>query len=1462
MSQILKAQVVDILVVGAGGGGGTHPNAAANTGGGGGGGVVQICGTSLSNGTYSFSVAARTAGITGSSSATGCKNTSRGNLGANSSFSQSSGLVITAYGGGGGGCNGGSGSSGGSGGGGHANDLGGGITLSTCSGNSGGILNIYGSAGSNSVRTGSGSSIVDHAGGGGGATQTTGNKNGGEGVSVSILGYPRVFGSGGGGSGSTGGIGGTNAGNGANGNATTISDNNGKDTFGGGGGGTECLACTGSVGGSGVIILRYASPNSRLSNISGTGTVRTYSYTGNGTNGMAGLVYQVHVFSGTGSFTFTNDGHITTQPSTNQQNICLNGTSTTLSVASNGSTPTYQWYSKTNSCGDAATLISGATSQTYTPPTNTVGTTYYFCSVTATVGGNSVTQLSGVSGAVIINAPSVAGTVSGGNTGVSGNNSSTLSVSGNTGTVQWQSSSDNINFTNISGATSSTHTVTNLSSTTYYRAAVTNGGCSTVFSNSNSVIITSAPTGTTAPGITLSSSLPLPVTNNQATAVDNQLLVSFTGNLSGFTVTISQNYTTGDELGYGTLPTGITTSGFNTQRRSITFNGSANAATWQSVLRSVTIRTTSATCNPETRKVSFTASTNFYNFFNGHYYEYVSQKKNWTQARDYAASKTFYGRQGYLVVITSAEENAYISQMIGYNTWMGGTDNYKQINAAVGYTKYANQAAAEGNYHWVTGPEKGINFSNRNNSPSIPAGRYCRWQSGEPNNFNTGFYDNNVGAYGEHYMHIYADRKTWNDFPNDRYFACIIEYGGMPGDNPQGTVERTRDITVSVPATGSISGAATVCSGSNSTALTLSGNASGSTVARWESSPDNFLETINSLTSTSTSYTATNLTQTTHFRAVVVNNGCTTVTSSVKITVVDLNAGDIVANSDQVCTGQSATLTLKGLVGSVVRWETTNNTTGTSFTPISNTNTSLTRTVSTNGTHYFRTVVNTNTCSTSDRFSDWYPITATTGSTPIGGEVSSQSHCSVNNSGTLEFTGASSGTYNWQTSTDNGLTWANTSPTNNGLLQTYANVTRNTLFRVQVNNGCNTVNSNIGSITIYGTNKCQWTGATNSDWGTSSNWCNGTIASNGADFDISPEATNNIVLDVNRSVGTINFNGSAKYINLGNYNLFLTNVIGADTLNHIKTNGTGELIARIANNDSFTFNIGAGAFNPVTITNKTGTTDDFEVRVIDNVYDGGTSGTSLNSPRVKRTWLINKVGGSANSGSGIDMSFNWHLTEEAGTITTRRLYHHSGTDWDLQTTGTYSTRARYLIYRGYKGTFSTFAIGDAVTPLPVDLVSFEAKPKNNSVDLNWTSYSDNKNPYNILKSTDGIKWNSIGTLNAADNTIHYLFTDHKPAPINYYQLSQLDNSNTLQYSDIRVVNFNGNTLSVFPNPNNGEFTIQSKHVVQFQISDFTGKVIMEGDNTNPLIKTNFAKGIYFIQITEGDKTTFSKMIVQ
>ena len=79
----------------------------------------------------------------------------------------------------------------------------------------------------------------------------------------------------------------------------------------------------------------------------------------------------------------------TIQPTPSE--VCLNGTATTLEVAyTNGTgTPTYQWYSNTVDDRTNGIAITGATTSTYDPPTNTVGTTYYYAVISFTSGGCS-----------------------------------------------------------------------------------------------------------------------------------------------------------------------------------------------------------------------------------------------------------------------------------------------------------------------------------------------------------------------------------------------------------------------------------------------------------------------------------------------------------------------------------------------------------------------------------------------------------------------------------------------------------------------------------------------------------------------------------------------------------------------------------------------------------------------------------------------------------------------------------------------------------------------------------------------------------------------------------------------------------------------------------------------------------------------------------------------------------------
>lgn len=112
---------------------------------------------------------------------------------------------------------------------------------------------------------------------------------------------------------------------------------------------------------------------------------------------------------------------------------------------------------------------------------STVGSNTGKISVASNGAGTQYVSLTGTIANV------VGGTISGSTTVASATNSTTLTLSGNTGTIQWQSSTDNTTYTDITGATSSTYLATNITATTYYRAVITNNACT---SNSNIATIT------------------------------------------------------------------------------------------------------------------------------------------------------------------------------------------------------------------------------------------------------------------------------------------------------------------------------------------------------------------------------------------------------------------------------------------------------------------------------------------------------------------------------------------------------------------------------------------------------------------------------------------------------------------------------------------------------------------------------------------------------------------------------------------------------------------------------------------------------------------------------------------------------------------------------------------------------------------------------------------------------------
>ncbi len=436
---VASNKVVEILVVAGGGGAGFFRG-----GGGGGGGYISVPSFSVIGGS-STAITVGTGGAPGyNNSGTGVHAIS----GTNSSF----GSTYIAIGGGGGGSYGGAqqnGYTGGSGGGG-ANQ-----SSSANTGYGGSNTASQGNVGGNS-RCGGGGEVSGGGGGGAGGSGAGGSSGGcgtcsnrpfnpgagGAGIQNSITGTAIWYAGGGGG----GGLGG-NCTSGSNISATN-GNGGGQSSYGGGG---QCKVAsnnfTAESGGQGIVVVKY---------------LGTPAATGGTITQVGG--YTIHTFTASGTFALSGSTSSAIVPN---QTRCGQGTVTFTSTTTAGLT--LDWYDAST----GGTLLSSGTSS-YTTPIISSNTSYYV------VARNTAT------GCISANRLAVTATITGGST-ISSNQSvcvgtspSNIVLTSAGSAFQWQSSTDNNTFTNMSGQINGTLTgasIGNLFASMYYRAIVTNGSC-------------------------------------------------------------------------------------------------------------------------------------------------------------------------------------------------------------------------------------------------------------------------------------------------------------------------------------------------------------------------------------------------------------------------------------------------------------------------------------------------------------------------------------------------------------------------------------------------------------------------------------------------------------------------------------------------------------------------------------------------------------------------------------------------------------------------------------------------------------------------------------------------------------------------------------------------------------------------------------------------------------------------
>ena len=251
---------------------------------------------------------------------------------------------------------------------------------------------------------------------------------------------------------------------------------------------------------------------------------------------------------------------------------------------------------------------------------------------------------------------------------------------------------------------------------------------------------------------------------------------------TGVYIQISNGYVNGEDVLTltGTHPN-ITPSWDPVQGK-LTLEGPATYSEFESAVLA-TVFSSSAAVPNGIRQFSITVGDANYLPSTQHYYEFVSVPGiTWTDAEVAASNRTYFGLQGYLVTLTSQQEADFSGSQAQGVGWIGASD-----------------AAVEGEWRWVTGPEAGTLFWDGGVGGTELT--FAFWNNNEPNDFPDGpsvpgqenyahITDNSVGIVG-----------SWNDLPNTGGGGAyasqgyVVEYGGTSGD-PVLSLTATTSITI------------------------------------------------------------------------------------------------------------------------------------------------------------------------------------------------------------------------------------------------------------------------------------------------------------------------------------------------------------------------------------------------------------------------------------------------------------------------------------------------------------------------------------------------------------------------------------------------------------------------------------------------------------------------------------------
>jgi hypothetical protein len=189
----------------------------------------------------------------------------------------------------------------------------------------------------------------------------------------------------------------------------------------------------------------------------------------------------------------------------------------------------------------------------------------------------------------------------------------------------------------------------------------------------------------------------------------------------------------------------------------------------------------------------------------------------------------------------------------------------------------------------------------------------------------------------------------------------------------------------------------------------------------------------------------------------------------------------------------------------------------------------------------------------------------------------------------------------------------------------------------------------------------------------------------------------------------------------------------------------------------------------------------------------------------------------------------------------------------------------------------------AASPLPIKLLSFDAKYNKPNVTLNWsTAMEKNFSHFEIEYSTDGSNFNELAVIFGAgesDSKKDYSYVDKTVAErggLVYYRLKSVDIDGKATYSSVRIIRLGeekqGIALTTYPNPVTSEVRVtiptnwQNKKVI-YEVFNSMGQVSKKSETvsssqTENLNVSALAPGFYIVRVTCESQIAQQKIVKQ